>query len=392
VLWVAELEQHTAEHRERRASGHERTARRKRDAARREGLTEGHAKQQAHWHLARAKGQRERFDHVRDCQQRTTMQVLCAACGTVAEQNTRCRIGIVCVSCRGKIASQRRGRFAHARRVVLDQAARRGLLNPKRPGGAYSEKLLTLTLPHLREHDVTMRIEFVLQAWPRFLKAINAWLRELGAAHTEWLRHAEWTLGEADQQGHPHLHVWFFGPFLPRENLLEWWRTALVRVGFAVERGSLAQRDLLSGLVLDIRAVRGGSVDDGDGIVTEVIKYLTKDIVAEGKYVEPSTYARVYESFDGRRPMQASKGFLALGRRDPCCADCGADRTSLVRFKDTRPAIRPPREPEWGAWRGGVEAQRELAARVADDAGHFAGIHRGGTVACHGAPMGNRLE
>jgi hypothetical protein len=37
-------------------------------------------------------------------------------------------------------------------------------------------------------------------------------LRERGE-RTEWLRSVEWTLG-SDKQGPPHIHVWFFGPWL----------------------------------------------------------------------------------------------------------------------------------------------------------------------------------
>jgi hypothetical protein len=288
------------------------------------------------------------------------MQVLCTACGVLGEKVARCRIGILCVPCRSKKTAERRRQFARARSALLDGAKKRGLLHPKRPGGAYSEKLLTLTVPHVLAHDVARRIGFVLEAWPHFLKALNGWLREREAAGVEWLRHAEWTVGE-DGQGHPHFHVWCFGPFLPREWLVAWWSEALVRVGFGAELGSLGQRELLSGLVVDIRAVRSGRVEDGEGIVTEVIKYMTKDIVAKGAYVEPATYARVYESLDGRRPMQASRGFLALGKEQACCAECGAARAALVRFRDTRPAMRVAGEPEWSGWRGGLEAQRALA-------------------------------
>ena len=161
----------------------------------RDGFSKGYARHKTRWYESRAKGQRERFDSVRGCEERTQIQMVCTGCGLVAEHGTRCRIGIVCVSCRGKIASQRRGQFARARRVVLARARERGLLNPRRRGGRHSEKLLTVTLPHLPEHGVAQRIDFVLAAWPHFLKAMNAHLREIGQS-AEWLRHAEWTLGE----------------------------------------------------------------------------------------------------------------------------------------------------------------------------------------------------
>ncbi len=379
AAWLAGVERETAAHRERRAVEHERAARRKRNAARLDGFSEGYAKHKARWHVARAKGQRARFDSVRGCEERTQIQMVCTACGLHAEHGTRCRIAIVCVSCRGKIAAQRRGQFARARKVVLHRAGLRGLLNPKRAGGKHSEKLLTVTLPHLREHDVATRIEIVLAAWPLFLKALNAWLREIGES-CEWLRHAEWTLGD-DAQGHPHIHVWFFGPFLPRDEVIAWWREALVRGGFRVQGGSLALAEALSTLVVDVRAVRNGRVDEGNGIETEVIKYMTKDIIAPGKYVPAETYARVYEGLDGRRPMQASKGFLALGKEELCCPDCGAARSFLVRLREpaldnVSGAFGEPGE-RWGPWRGCIEAQQ--AARD--------GIHPGAGLAAPEASL-----
>ncbi|MGH7295875.1 MAG: hypothetical protein ACRELB_13110 [Polyangiaceae bacterium] len=307
--------------------------------------------------MSRAKGQRGRFDSVRGCEERTHLQIACTACGLVVEHGVRCRIGIVCVSCRGKIASQRRWQFARARNVVLEGALKRGLFSRSRVGGRHSEKLLTLTLPHLPEHHVRTRIDSVLAAWPYFLKQLNAYLRERGES-CEWLRHAEWTIG-GDGQGHPHLHVWFFGPFLPHlphdDRVTAWWREALVRSGFHCAGGPLALREALNGLVVDLRAVRNGAVDDGGGIVTEVIKYMTKDMVKPGVYVPAETYARVYEAFDGRRPMQASKGFMALGKQEVCCVECGAEKSYLVRLR------REGKGETYGPWMGTTEAHRAHA-------------------------------
>jgi hypothetical protein len=180
-------------------------------------------------------------------------------------------------------------------------------------------------------------------------------LREHGEGRVEWLRHTEWTIGgrpglPGDGRGHPHLHIWFFAPFLPHlaedDRVTEWWREALVRVGFA-------QRDALDRLVIDLRPVRNGKVGEGGGIVTEVIKYMTKDIIKPGIYVAPEVYARVYEELDGRRPLQASRGFMALGKEEVCCVECGAKKSCLVRLR---------REGEvYGRWMGSIEAYRAHA-------------------------------
>jgi hypothetical protein len=229
---------------------------------------------------------------------------------------------LVCPSCRGKIASRKRARFAGARRVIIDQAKRRGLTNPSRPGGRHSEKFLTLTLPHVAEHGVAARIEYVQSAWAPFLKSMNAWLRKRGET-AEWLRSAEWTPG-TDSQGHPHIHVWFFGPFVPQDQVTGWWREGLVRVGFP--------RAHLDALLVHVCAVRKGKVEEGGGIVTEVIKYMTKDVVEPGRYVDPGTYARVYEAFDGRRTLQASRGFMALAAKPGGCRECGAEASLRVEI------------------------------------------------------------
>lgn len=350
AVWLRELEEHTSTHRETRARGYADAARRRRTASRLAGKTERDAKRDALWHFSRAAGQRERFDRVRDCGTESVraMHVLCTGCGVTAERPLTCGHGIACVACRARKIRKRRGRLARARAVALQLAAKRGLLLPKRRGGRHSEKLLTLTAPHLSEHGVDERVNLMFCAWPHFLKAMNASLRERGEP-AEWFRNAEWTLGE-DEHGHPHFHVWFLGPFMPHAELVDWWREALARAGFAAERGELAQLEALEALVIDVRAVRNGRVDDA-GVVTEVIKYVTKDIVARGEYVDAATYARVYEALDGRRVEQASKGFVALGAKEVCCPDCEARASFLVRVGE-------------GPWRGGIAAQRVHAEKT----------------------------
>ena len=212
-----------------RARAFEAKARAIRAKARELGKGERDVERDALWYAARARGQRERFDRIRDCGKGKTLTILCTACGVASERLMTCGHSIACPSCRARKIHKLRGRVTKARAAVLEHAARTGLLRFKRRGGRHSEKLVTLTLPHRAEHDVSRRIDFVFRAWPYFLKAMNAWLREHEEQAT-WLRSAEWTLG-ADSQGHPHIHVWFLGPFLPREELVAWWREALPGVG-----------------------------------------------------------------------------------------------------------------------------------------------------------------
>ncbi len=179
--------------------------------------------------------------------------------------------------------------------------------------------MLTLTAPHVRKHSIGERIGLVRGAWSHFLKHMNAWFREHGDAQefgdlVHWHRTFEWTPGKADRLGHPHIHVWLFCPFLPRELVASWWADALERAGH--ERADVAR------VIIDLRVVRG----DGEGIANEVIKYLTKDIIAGGAKVAPDIFAEVYKALDGARATQGSRGFIKLaaaGRKSRDFCECG---------------------------------------------------------------------
>lgn len=192
----------------------------------------------------------------------------------------------------------------------------KGLLRIDRRGGRWSEKLLTLTAPHVVGDTVGERIARVLSAWRLFLKRLNAFLRSI-AAHTSsaWFRVFEWTPGN-DGKGHPHLHVWFFGPFLEQPMLRDWWATAL-----GVEDA-----------IVDIKEVH-----DSRGAAQELIKYLTKDIDANGDKIAAELYAEVYMALDEKRLTQASRGFMRLAGTGPLPCECGAALPKRVRR--ARPGI-----------------------------------------------------
>lgn len=222
-----------------------------------------------------------------------------------------CRLGLLCVSCRGTIAYLKRAVFCRARCALLAEAERHGLLNFYRRGGRFGEKFLTLTAPHVRGDTIARRIERVFDAWPQFLRLLNDYFRELDIKSAEYFRVFEWTPGD-DAHGHPHLHVWLFCPFLDHGLLRDWWSASLVAAGCPLE---LAQQ-----CIVDIREVSGA-----DGGARELIKYLTKDITAKGKKLEPELYAQVYMALDGRRITQASKGFMARAQHAGRVCECGAE-------------------------------------------------------------------
>jgi len=295
------------------------------------------------WYSSRARGQRERITRVVDCQQTEVVRVACDECGCVKDEDARCRVWLLCVSCRGKIASLKRARFQRAREATLARAKRLGLLRAHRAGGRYMEKLLTLTLPHVEGHELERRIADLRAAWTYFLKSLNEALRERGVSSVEWLRAFENEQG-SDGHGHPHFHLWMFAPWLDHSELRELWRAALQRIGFPIGADDA--------LVVDLRAIRGK-----DGAAREIIKYLTKDVTSGGELVDPVWFARMYAALDGARTMQSSRGFIAQGDSDPVCPHCeakGAFRVRVMtnprantRAESNTPASPPERAPPW---------------------------------------------
>ena len=221
-------------------------------------------------------------------------------------------------------------RLQRSRDAIMRMGRKRGLTRRHRPGGAWSEKLLTLTLPHRPRDDVAARIAFVRSAWPHFRRALYEWIsehdRDSDALH--WYAAHEWTVG-ADRHGHPHIHVWIWCPFLDGAEVTELWRSALEKVGFGelVLVGRRMKFGYEGNLIVDVRRVEAGA-----GAVHEVIKYIVKDLEATGEQVSPSLYAQVYLTLDGKRTHQGSRGLLKLGDFEARCA-CGTAGMFVVQVE-----------------------------------------------------------
>ncbi len=336
-VWLRELAERTWHHRETVARDHDRKALLRERAARLAGLSELVAAERGAWHRKRARGQRERFLRADDCLAGASSRLVisCGECGCFFETAQGCQAALACASCRNARVCAKRGRLSKAMTEALRRAGARGHLDPARPGGRWSEKLFTLTIPHIdppgtsdasdTDTLIAGRIRLVLGAWRRFRKTLSAWLLAQGrgtiAVDSErnpevpgvWTRSLEWTPA-SDGLGHPHMHAWFFGPFLPVDELRRWWGGALERQG--VHAGELAE------LVVDIREVRGAA-----GVAAlEVVKYITKDLVPGGR-LAPELYAPVYAAIDGRRVTQSTSGLMGLADADgrgAACGECGA--------------------------------------------------------------------
>lgn len=341
VRWIRQVEKATDAHRVLRAKHHWRRASELKAERLAAGRSTEEAEQGARWHRRRAYGQIDRFLAVLDCGV-TKFWLVCEACGRAKEKARQCRITLVCVSCRGYIGQEKRSRFKRARERALARANAFGLLESGRHGVRWSEKLLTLTMPHLTEHGPAERIRIMFRAVALFRKALKRWLEP--SVHSDlvaWFRTFEWTPG-ADGRGHPHFHWWLLCPYLDRAVILEAWAQALRTAGVRC-----ATKDTV---IVFIQQVH-----DGEGAAYEVIKYLTKDILPDRQFVSPEVFGEVYAALDTRRITQSSKRFFK-NIDDHAVCECGASDC----FKRTNT---PPESKSAGAVQAEVTSGDEQERR-----------------------------
>jgi len=336
----------------------------------------------ARWYAGRAAAQPVRFDSIRACGSR----VIKVACRVDAEPLCAmpCRCGIVrrCDACAEHVARKRQRRISGARVAVIARGHRSGLFFPRRAGGAFTEKMLTLTVPHFEladasgkllaacsgfglETTVNARISALRLAWPKFMRRVRRWFttrrtdpayRFASAKDADALkvyRLLEWTRGH-DGQGHPHFHVYVFAPWLPVALLRRWWAASLVEIGAPLPTSCTACRaggacSFAMGephVTLDLRSLDGFSwaalkelIKTGDRRAIELrmgsfatggeaaIKYASGWTMGDafGELPDASTLdvqRDLYCALEGRRLAQGSRGFLAPPVR-PICACCG---------------------------------------------------------------------
>lgn len=221
----------------------------------------------AKWHERRAGAQLPRFDTVRACGS-ASLHIACKVCAEGLCEPVPCTCGVVrvCDACAERVAAKRQKRIAAARVDAMAGGGMRGLFEGSRWGGAFTEKMLTLTVPHFERADASglvleatkdfglanttsARLAAMRLAWPRFIRRVRGWLQGRGpkaerrrgdasdADAFAYYRLLEWTRGD-DGLGHPHFHVYLFSPWLPAQSGLvrRWWAEALEAVGVPLPR------------------------------------------------------------------------------------------------------------------------------------------------------------
>lgn len=209
-----------------------------------------------HWHKQREQGQRERFLRVRRCGI-DRMRHWCGTCHVPGPDiQLACDQHRLCLGCRERRAHKFQRRMMGALEVVRDDLERLQLNRPTRVradgslirGGEWSEKFLTLTLPH--SGDIAADVRELPRAWRRFWRALRTHFTKDVLAGEEplerrklaelirFVRVIEVTEG-VDGLGHAHLHVYLVGPYIDKYRVAHLWgdalsksyQTALARAG-----------------------------------------------------------------------------------------------------------------------------------------------------------------
>ncbi len=194
------------------------------------------------WHRARARGQLERMGTVGHCGDGKVV-VQCGGCGAATESAILCGVVRLCLRCSDKRGKKARRKFVGAHKVLHALAQKTGRYLPFRRGGAYGERHVVLTVPHVtvfsesgepdRKATAQARIRILFEAWPEFARRVQRWERQ-GTVQdgvskhpdgrkkvrrdlTAYYRAFEWTPG-ADDLGHPHFHIWLHSPFLEEDD------------------------------------------------------------------------------------------------------------------------------------------------------------------------------
>jgi hypothetical protein len=245
------------------------------------------------------RGQLRRVDAVRDCGSKALRQ-LCNGCGTpvVPDKAVECGHVRICLSCRGSVAHRRRKDFRHSRDAFLRSEAAWSLRRRSAPGGHWSDKFITLTVPH--SGDPARDARELAAAWKRFRRALCLWLEHELRVPKPLLRFPYVRVQEITPSdgGHAHYHLWAFLPYVPQPVFAVLWagalsqpyRAKLRRV--AVEKLLSAQTDprsrtLIERTLVTRRGACGRSLDEvpmpivdlraGRNAEHELIKYLVKD-------------------------------------------------------------------------------------------------------------------
>jgi hypothetical protein len=281
------------------------------------------------WHAARARGVAERFARIGKCGE--LLGVAENDEGRSVPVEYRCGDWRACPRCK----KHRK----HKLKLMADDIRELALkvLRPEMGRyygggeGRWSEKMLTLTVPH--SGDVRVDARRGRRAWVLFVQRLREhWRSHRGLGKERG--NTPWAAGiEIARAEHWHKHCWMVAPFVDVALLRVWWGRALLEAGVPPELMPFRRWGDVRGRVRDEARVRGWlgirSDDDlvpwpvvdlrGGNLADYAVKIGLVDyaLKADGvpASVHPAQVALAYEALDGTRVTQCARGWRSKDGR-----------------------------------------------------------------------------
>ncbi|MEO7033978.1 MAG: hypothetical protein ABI548_08850 [Polyangiaceae bacterium] len=225
----------------------------------------------------------------------------------------------------------------------------------RKAGGRFAEKLVTLTIPNRRHATLENRAATIRETWRRFSVDLGKWLAEtFGALASgvldpktgeelplnkcvQFYKVEEFgvdsVLSGKDTEPHVHLHLWLYGPFIPKEKLRELWARAYSKTVGSDRRGACACRqcggegDAGPVTWLPFVEIRKAEEVQGKSLAVELVKYLLNLYSVAGgdlRLLPVAVHARIWKVTQGIRRRQGSRGLSRFKAERACsCKVCG---------------------------------------------------------------------
>lgn len=287
-----------------------------------------------HWHAQRIRGQAERFERIRSCGEPWATFRGERSDGKMVEceLEKRCDVWRLCAKCMARRRFLLQTGILEQRKRVLRERARELRRGYAGPEGRWSEKLITLTVPHGDSPGHDARV--MTKAWRLFSRKFAEHFKlDRGCKKTPvWVRALE--IAPGDTGGHAHTHVWFVGPFIDHALMRVWWGDALresgagemprkawadavgggkdarVRVWLKTRRGKHGrERETVPWPVVDVMSPGGGEGAAKYAQKVGVALYAAKSGKGEILRMNPVHAASVYEGLESARAVQWCRGW-----------------------------------------------------------------------------------
>lgn len=298
------------------------------------------------WHEQRELGQAERFDRVRAC---GTYEYALELEGPGGKRETRplrqrCDCWRVCPRCSARRRWKLRDGMTRQREEIKRRFWRQTGRYYGGTEGKWSEKLITFTVPH-GPGGPAQDARVLVDAWQKLLRRVRGHLVLRGcvgpgregaaarsgkpvAAQVPWNRALEVAAGNGDANGHAHMHVWWYGPFIDVALLQLWWGELLsdagvqgvMRVPWSTIAGAgkdprlwewagkpALDAPLPRGLVHIVSEKKDSAALAEYTQKVGVALYVTKG--SETHALAPVHAASIYEVFEGTRAVQWARGW-----------------------------------------------------------------------------------